>query len=72
MAISILATASKDLSATCKLGQFLHYFTDSYLNVEKGEVVHTQAYTSTPARFPSFSYIYTHAHTHIVILTSLK
>lgn len=40
MAISILALASEDLSATCKLGQFLHYFRDLYLTVEKEGFAH--------------------------------
>lgn len=35
MTISILAVASEDLPATCKLGQFLHYLGDLYLGVEQ-------------------------------------
>lgn len=35
MTISILAVASEDLPATCKLGQFLHYLGDLYLSVER-------------------------------------
>lgn len=31
--------ASEDLSATCKLGQFLHYFRDLYPTAEEGEVL---------------------------------
>lgn len=72
MTISILAIASEDLPATCKLGQFLHYLGDLYLSVEqRGKIckhVHGGPHLHfAPTLIPLPPPLpYTHAYNHIV------
>lgn len=68
MTISILAVASEDLPATCKLGQFLHYLGDLYLSVERRGKICKHVHGGPPLHFappippPPPPHIYAHNH----------